>query len=55
MSMYTPPDYHRVYITRQKLAPGKIIQPKRGRWFRAVERVMPLVWIVSTYKPWGHR
>lgn len=48
-----PPDYCRVHITRQKLTPGQIIQPRRGRWFRVLERALPFCWIVQTYKPWS--
>lgn len=54
-SMKHPPDYCRVYLTRDKLYPGQIIQPRRNRFFRVLERAMPCVWIVSTYKPWGCR
>ena len=52
---YAPPDYCRVHITRQRLTPGQIIQPRRGYWFRVVERALPFVWIVSDCKPWSTR
>lgn len=52
---YAPPEYCRVFFTRQKLTPGQLIQPRRNRFFRVLEKALPCVWIVQPYRPWSTR